>query len=289
MKNINLSCIFLIFLSQSGISAAASFDCNKARSVSEKLICGNSELSALDDKLFDVYKKARELSNNSKEFREEQVTAWKYREQNCADNECVANWYNMRIKHYTQYINKSTGTNVQAEKNSIVSNSKESISNNTSRLSNASNPSSTLNFENSKESVLDCLQEYSVAVAKYKTYARLFSQTYSSDPQLKTYLGAIKISAWNYVSGAAYTFSLGTSKGHIQNRDQSEWDNRLIAKSKVYGDKMTIGQLDEMAQRRTNFCTNMIGKDRLEKIKSKIFIEEDPYWTDIVKALQMNL
>lgn len=118
MKNLNLSWIFLIFLSQSGIVTAASFDCNKAKSASEKLICSNPELSALDERLFDVYKKAKELSNNSKEFRDDQVAAWKYREQNCKEKECVANWYYSRIKHYTQIINNSAPATTNIDRNS---------------------------------------------------------------------------------------------------------------------------------------------------------------------------
>jgi uncharacterized protein len=88
-------------------ATGASFDCNKARSVSEKLICSDPELSAMDDKLFEIYKRAKEVSNNSKEFREEQGIAWKYREQNCTDKQCIAAWYKARNKHYAQVVEQA--------------------------------------------------------------------------------------------------------------------------------------------------------------------------------------
>ena len=43
--------VVFAFLLQIGTANAVSFDCSKAKSYSEKLICSNSELSELDDKL----------------------------------------------------------------------------------------------------------------------------------------------------------------------------------------------------------------------------------------------
>ena len=150
-----------------------------------------------------------------------------------------------------------------------------------------SNLSSELIFEKSKESVLDCFQEYSAAITVYKRYLKAFTRTYQSDPQLQFLVGAIRVSSWDYVSGATYSFMLGTSKGYMQNRNESEWDSKLMAKINAYGDNLSIDQLKEVAQKRTNLCTSMIGRGLIDKINSKIFVEEDAGWRGPASMLQL--
>ena len=60
---------FLIFLLTlaSGVHSA-SFDCQKAKSVNERLICKDVELSKLDDELVFAYKEALRKSSNPKEL-----------------------------------------------------------------------------------------------------------------------------------------------------------------------------------------------------------------------------
>jgi len=82
-----------------------SFSCSKAKSVSEKLICSDSELSTLDNELFELYKKAKE-KNNTLEFKEETTRAWKYRENNCFDKQCLVTWFNVRKMVYSKMINQ---------------------------------------------------------------------------------------------------------------------------------------------------------------------------------------
>ena len=104
MYKFKIYLVFLLSFFLLQISLAASFDCNKARSVSENLICNDPELSMMDEKLFKVYRKAKEISLNSKEFRDEQVQAWKYREKKCVDKECLTEWYVARFKHFNEVV-----------------------------------------------------------------------------------------------------------------------------------------------------------------------------------------
>lgn len=73
---------------------AASFDCAKAKSAPERLICADSELSALDDEASVLYSQARARASDAEKARlkAEQVAAWKERERTCTTKECVKDW-----------------------------------------------------------------------------------------------------------------------------------------------------------------------------------------------------
>jgi len=81
-----------------------SFDCTKAKSVSEKLICGDKELSRLDVAHFNAYKKAKETTIHQEEFIKEATGAWRWREQNCTDKPCLEQWFNERISRYQNIL-----------------------------------------------------------------------------------------------------------------------------------------------------------------------------------------
>jgi uncharacterized protein len=81
-------------------SDAASFDCSKARSRAEKLICASPELSRRDDELFSLYSKAKAASKDQAEFKREAEAAWRARENSCRDATCLFTWYSERIAHY---------------------------------------------------------------------------------------------------------------------------------------------------------------------------------------------
>lgn len=93
-----------------GLSAAAataaSFDCSKARSYSEKLICATPELSYADEKLAEVYQQARRVTGNSKEFKDFVLETWKTREL-CKDADCVNGWYIRAFYNYNRIVNDS--------------------------------------------------------------------------------------------------------------------------------------------------------------------------------------
>ncbi|WP_343585472.1 hypothetical protein [Herbaspirillum sp.] len=75
---------------------AASFDCGKAGSANEKIICGDAELSALDDKLGRAFRLARMRAADKRAFSADSDRQWSWREQNCHERGCLADWYRRR-------------------------------------------------------------------------------------------------------------------------------------------------------------------------------------------------
>ena len=70
-----------------------SFDCNKATSLNERIICNDNELSLLDDELYVVYKQAKLEASNQEIFKLQNRNAWIWREKNCSTRECLLSWY----------------------------------------------------------------------------------------------------------------------------------------------------------------------------------------------------
>lgn len=70
-----------------------SFDCTKARSDAERLVCGDAELAAEDVQLAEVYARAKAAVTDQTTFRERTRAQWNYREQNCHDRVCLQRWY----------------------------------------------------------------------------------------------------------------------------------------------------------------------------------------------------
>jgi uncharacterized protein len=79
-----------------------SFNCLKAKSVVEKIICGDQELAEKDRRLNSLFKEARTQASNIKDFERDAVEAWKKRERQCQDRECIRNWYDSRISFYSK-------------------------------------------------------------------------------------------------------------------------------------------------------------------------------------------
>ena len=78
---------------------AASFDCNKAKSYAEKTICATPELSNADNRLSELYKQAKAVQGNSKEFRDFVLKNWQKREA-CHDVACIEAWYSKSFDLY---------------------------------------------------------------------------------------------------------------------------------------------------------------------------------------------
>ncbi|MFV8631150.1 DUF4236 domain-containing protein, partial [Ralstonia pseudosolanacearum] len=74
-------------------SMQTSFDCSKARSDAEHIICSDPELAADDVELAVIYAKARAVAKDPVAFRERTRAQWNYRERQCHDRECLARWY----------------------------------------------------------------------------------------------------------------------------------------------------------------------------------------------------
>ena len=79
--------------------SAASFDCSKAATSTEKLICSDAETSALDSKLQQAYKTALSATDvyGKKELAKEQRNWIQYTRGICQDEACLRQAYNARI------------------------------------------------------------------------------------------------------------------------------------------------------------------------------------------------
>lgn len=106
--------IFCIFwwLILSGIVKAASFDCEKAASKVEKLICSNEKLSSLDDQLNSTYKKSLENNAISDEIKQSQKK-WMKARNGCSDTACVQLSYEKRLNELIE----SSQSKIQAQSN----------------------------------------------------------------------------------------------------------------------------------------------------------------------------
>lgn len=97
---------FLLISLGSSTALAASFDCQKARSYTEKTICDDSELSSFDEELNQIYQHAKEVAARKGEqqaFKEENKREWVWRENNCQDRACILQWYKDRKERLLQW------------------------------------------------------------------------------------------------------------------------------------------------------------------------------------------
>jgi|GEM_PF-4278822 len=72
---------------------ATSFDCSKATSVPQYLICHDPELAAADRDLSAIYQKARDAVRNKAALADRARQQWNFREKNCRDKTCLLSWY----------------------------------------------------------------------------------------------------------------------------------------------------------------------------------------------------
>jgi uncharacterized protein YecT (DUF1311 family) len=80
-----------------GIGAqAASFDCGKAQSKVEHLICDNPEISRLDEELSTAYKTALQDKKQAESLKQAQKQ-WMKERNGCADADCVKSAYVTRL------------------------------------------------------------------------------------------------------------------------------------------------------------------------------------------------
>ncbi len=81
----------------STITFAAGFDCSKASTAVEKLICSDKELSKADQELSDVYSRALASSAKPGDFKKEQINWLRTQRDACRYQECLAAVYKNRI------------------------------------------------------------------------------------------------------------------------------------------------------------------------------------------------
>ncbi|WP_376712945.1 lysozyme inhibitor LprI family protein [Burkholderia sp.] len=70
-----------------------SFDCAKAKSIPEFLICHDADLAAADRELATTYQQAKDAAVDKTAFVERTRKQWNFREKNCRDKECLTSWY----------------------------------------------------------------------------------------------------------------------------------------------------------------------------------------------------
>lgn len=97
MKKLFLGASVLVGISLLPIhSFAASFDCGKSSSTTEKLICSDESLSKLDERLANSYKQALDSATDKESFKKMQIE-WLKQQRSCKDVECLAQIYKDRI------------------------------------------------------------------------------------------------------------------------------------------------------------------------------------------------
>ncbi|RQZ14038.1 hypothetical protein DIE15_19160 [Burkholderia sp. Bp9031] len=79
--------------SGAGALQQTSFDCSKAKSIPEYLICHDADLAASDRDLAAVYQQAKDAVVDKSAFAERARKQWNFREKNCHDKECLVSWY----------------------------------------------------------------------------------------------------------------------------------------------------------------------------------------------------
>lgn len=70
-----------------------SFDCSKAKSDAEHLICSDPELASDDVALAAIFARAKAVVLDQGAFKERVRQQWNYRERSCHDRECLIRWY----------------------------------------------------------------------------------------------------------------------------------------------------------------------------------------------------
>ncbi|SAK83509.1 lipoprotein [Caballeronia glebae] len=91
------ACAMLTSLGALSAAHAASFQCPHNASASERLVCSDPALSSLDDKLAAVFREAHDATPDAAALDADRVTQWQWRQHNCKDRACVADWYTRRI------------------------------------------------------------------------------------------------------------------------------------------------------------------------------------------------
>lgn len=78
------------------IDAKPSFDCSRARSPSEKIICADPDLARQDRELGRLFARAKAAAPDPAAFQRESDARWHEREAECRDRECLQRWYAQR-------------------------------------------------------------------------------------------------------------------------------------------------------------------------------------------------
>lgn len=94
--------VLVLLAASVGPAAAASFDCGHPGAAVERLICGDPDLSVLDDSLARAYARAIAAGNNANAVRAAQRGWLRDVRNRCANAGCLADAYRSRITALTQ-------------------------------------------------------------------------------------------------------------------------------------------------------------------------------------------
>ena len=83
---------------------AASFNCAIAHSTAETLICHDAGLSRADDELGKLFRLAQKQAADRRAYRRASDSKWTWREENCKDIACLADWYSTRIAEIREQL-----------------------------------------------------------------------------------------------------------------------------------------------------------------------------------------
>ena len=86
-----------------------SFDCTKARSTPEQIICSDAQLALLDRELGRLHARARAVSPDPAAFRRQNDQEWRDREASCRDRECLLRWYAHRRNQLLDDLDAAAG------------------------------------------------------------------------------------------------------------------------------------------------------------------------------------
>jgi len=100
-------------------SVAASFDCDKAESTVEILICADSGLSSLDEKMTKYYKIAEQSVKDLSNLKSEQIE-WLGERNRCSSEACIEMRYQERIARLKQLAGESDKTGGEARYRLVV-------------------------------------------------------------------------------------------------------------------------------------------------------------------------
>jgi len=94
-------------LEQNAPPIKTSFDCAKARSDAEHLICNDEQLAAADVDLANLFASAKAAATDQVAFKEHTREQWNYRERSCHDRDCLIQWYANQRQWLTNVVNNS--------------------------------------------------------------------------------------------------------------------------------------------------------------------------------------
>ena len=99
------------------VTYSAGFDCRKASTLVEQLICRDKKLSALDDQMASAFKSGKTASDDPERLRLEQRRWIENIRDACTSLECLYNAYDARLDELTSGGTRSGGTGKPVKRN----------------------------------------------------------------------------------------------------------------------------------------------------------------------------